>query len=588
MSPVGSLIALLLFCASSLAQEKVVQPEVRCGASLSDAYKPVPIQVGSDTDCTWNILRPSNETTRVIFSMLDLNPYTDCSQENITVLDEDFGVLGVLCPDSSRIAAFESPGNVYIRVSTNSDSRTRNAYFLYYSVTPENDVECGGNLSGLSGEISSPNYPGRHQPFTYCVWHVETPKNTKAKLSFSEIFVEPDAGCRFDFIALFDGPTTDSPLKDVLCGRTVAELETSSNAFTLMFSADYANSYFGFSVDYSAIPKTNNNSLSCSGESMTVIVNPDYINSLGYNANELTLIDKTCVPSSTNPIVFEVPFKSCGTVKKVEDHTIYYTNTIFASTVGVITRRKQLQIIVTCELDSDSIAEIMYVTEDDIIQDQTESGNYEVNLAFYPTKDFITPVQDSPYFIELDESVFLQATVQSPDSDLTVFVDTCFASPQANFQSPNYDLIRRGCIKDNTYLNFASGSGYARFSFSAFKFLNAHSSVYLQCQLVICDINDVGSRCNQGCVTRQRRDLGSKVWKTNAVLGPLRLKRHSEPKASGSVSEKTEDVVKTDQSSLYVLGISVLVVNAIIVAFVVFRYARRKPTGYRYHAVATH
>nr|DBA15034.1 TPA: hypothetical protein GDO54_004296 [Pyxicephalus adspersus] len=449
------------------------------------------------------------------------------------------------------------------------------------------DVKCGGNLRGYSGKISSPNYPNRHQPFTYCVWHVETPKNTKAKLSFSEVFVEPDVACRFDFVAVFDGPTTNSPLKDVLCGRTVGEVETSSNAFTLVFSADYANNYFGFSVDYIATPKANS-SLSCSGDSMTVLINPDYINSLGYNANELTLINKTCVANSANPIVFEVPFGSCGTVKKVKDHTVYYTNTIFASTAGVITRHRQLQIIVTCELESDSIAEIMYVTENDIIQDQAESGKYDVSLAFYPNEDFIAPVLESPYFIELNESVFLQATVQSSDPDLTVFVDTCFASPQANFQAPNYDLIRRGCIKDNTYHNFPSGSRYARFNFSAFKFLNAHPSVYLQCQLVICDINDSGSRCNQGCVTRKRRDLGSTMWKTNAVLGPLRLKRHSEPEAAGSVSEKTEDVVKTDQTSLYVMGISVLVINVLILAFVVLRYSRREPRGYRYHAVATH
>ncbi|XP_018409166.1 PREDICTED: CUB and zona pellucida-like domain-containing protein 1 [Nanorana parkeri] len=559
----------------------------RCGSSFSDAYKPVQIQVTGDNDCTWNIVRPANETTRVIFSMLELNPSADCSQENVTVLDEDFGVLGVLCPNSPKITTFESPGKVYVRVFSNSASLTRTVYFLYYSVTPANTVKCGGNLNSYSGKISSPNYPDRHQPFTYCVWHVTTPKNTKAKLSFTEIFVEPDFACRFDFIAVYDGPTTDSPLKDVLCGRTVANLETSSNEFTLVFNGDYANSYFGFSVDYSAIPKTNNSSLSCSGDSMTVVINPNYIDSLGYNANELTLNDKTCAPNSANPVVFEVPFGSCGTVKKLQDHTIYYTNTIHASTVGVITRRKQLQIIVTCELESDSIAEIMYVTEDDIIQDQTESGKYDVSLDFYPTNDFITPVQESPYFIELNQSVFLQATVQSSDSDLTVFVDTCFASPQANFHSPNYDLIRRGCTKDNTYHNYPSGSGLARFSFSAFKFLNTHPSVYLQCQLVICDVSDVGSRCNQGCVTRQRRDLGSKVWKTNTVLGPLRLKHHNEPEAAGSASEKTEDVVKTDQSSLYVLGISVLVLNALIVAFVVLRYTRREPTGYRYHAVAT-
>ncbi|XP_063819374.1 CUB and zona pellucida-like domain-containing protein 1 [Pseudophryne corroboree] len=561
----------------------------QCDYSYSESNKPVQISVTENADCSWDILRPANETTRVVFSLLELNPAAHCSQENITVLDENLRVLGVLCPGSPKISVFESPGEVYIRAYTDSQAFQRRAYFLYYSVTPQNDIQCGANLRGYSGTISSPNYPGRHEPFTLCVWNLEVPKNTKVKLSFSEIFIEPDAACRFDFIAVYDGPDTDSPILDVLCGRIQKELQTSSNYLTLLFSADYANSYFGFSATYTALPQNDNSALSCSGESMTVILTPDYINSLGYNANELTLIDKSCVPKSVDPIVFEVPYRGCDTIKKVEDHTIYYTNTIYATqSEGVITRRKEVQFIVTCELDSNSTVEIMYVTEDDIIQSKQESGKYDVSLAFYdnnsPTKDLITSEPGSPYFIELNDTAFLQATVESQDSDLTVFVDTCFASPEANFHSPTYDLIRRGCKKDDTYENLGSGSRYARFSFSAFKFLNAHTSVYLQCQVVVCDSLDNESRCNQGCVTRQRRDLGSTVWKSNAVFGPIRLKRHSESDAAGSVGEK-RDAVKTDQSSVYFVGIPVLVVNVLIIALVLMKYYRKEPTGYRYHPV---
>ncbi|XP_073402563.1 CUB and zona pellucida-like domain-containing protein 1 [Dendrobates tinctorius] len=588
MSSAGLLISLLLFVTTTLAQEKGVVPEARCGASFAESHKPVQIQVNEDTDCTWYIDRPSNETTRVIFTILELNPGADCSQENITIFDEKYDVLGVLCPNAPRINVYESPGSVYIRVSTDSAARVRTAYFLYYSVTPENDIDCGGNLRGYSGTIASPNYPNRHPHFAFCLWHLEVPKNAKVKLSFSEIFIEIDPLCRFDFIALYDGPDTNSPVLDILCGRTVAELETTSNTLTLLFSADYANSYYGFSVDYSAIPQSNNSSLSCSGDSMTVILNPDYINGLGYNALDLTLIDPSCVAQSANPLVFEVPFSGCGTVKKVEDHLIYYTNTIHGRPGGgVITRRKELQFIVTCELDSDSTAEIMYMTTDDVIHDQQESGKYDVSLAFYHTQDFNSPVLDSPYLIDLNDTVYLQASVGSQDPDLTVFVDTCYTSPESNFQAPNYDLIRNGCTKDDTYNNFPSGSGYARFSFSAFRFLNAHTSVYLQCRVVICDINDPDSRCNKGCITRQRRDLNSKVWKTHAVLGPIRLKRHSESEASGSINEKKDEVIKTDQGSLYVVGISVLVVNVAILALVLLKYYRKEPTEYRYLPVAT-
>ncbi|KAM4702806.1 CUB and zona pellucida-like domain-containing protein 1 [Rhinophrynus dorsalis] len=569
-------------------QDIRVTLRARCGAILTDPHKPVQITPPENSDCTWNIERPANETTRLVFSIIKLNLPADCSQENITVLDKDAHVLGVLCPDSPQIAVFESAGSIDVRISTDSSSFERLVYLFYYSFDPGNEPQCGGNIRGYSGNIASPNYPGRHPDFAFCIWHLEVPKNTKIQLSFTEIFLELDPLCRFDFIAVYDGPSTSSPLLDVLCGRTTAKVESSSSSVTLMLSTDYANSYYGFSADYVALPKSNTSALSCSGGEMTVIISPSYISSQGYNADELTLLNPSCGPVSSDPIVFEVPYWGCGTVRKVEDHTISYTNVITASYGGgVITRRKQLQIIVTCELEGNSTVEIMYVTENDVIQDQQESGTYKVDLSFYTSDDFTMPVQQSPYFIELNETLFLQATLHSQDPQLTVFTDTCFASAQSNFQEPRYDLIKHGCVKDDTYHNFPSGIGFARFSFSAFKFLHAHPSVYLQCRVVICDVNDPGSRCNQGCVTRQRRDLGSNNWKANAVVGPIRLKQESEIEHAGSVSEKREESPKEGPSSFYLFGVLVLVANVLILSLVVLRYSRKQPTGYRYSPLAT-
>ncbi|KAM3913947.1 CUB and zona pellucida-like domain-containing protein 1 [Leptodactylus fuscus] len=587
MSSAGYLVTLLLCFAYSLAEEKSVIPEPRCGVTLSDPYKPVQIQVNEDADCGWTIDRPSNETTRVIFSLLDLDKSSDCSQENITITDENDEVLGVLCPNSPKIAVYEAPGKVYIRVSTDAKAGARTAYFLYYSVTPDIDLKCGGSVRGYSGTISSPNYPNRHPHFAFCLWHLQVPKNTLLKLSFTEIFIEIDPSCRFDFIALYDGPNTEAPLLNVLCGRTTIDLQTTSDTLTLLFSADYANSYFGFNLQYTALPQSGNSALDCSSDSMTVVLSPEYIDGLGYSPSDLALSDDTCIAQATNPIVFDIPYHGCGTTKKAENNIIYYTNTIIANQGSdVITRRKDLKFILTCELDSNSTVETMYLTTDEIIHDQQETGKYDVSLAFYETQDFITPVPQSPYQVDLNQIVYLQASVNAQDPDLTVFVETCFASDQSDFQGPTHDLIRNGCVTDSTYHNFPSGSEYARFSFNAFRFLNAQTSVYLQCRLVICDVNDPESRCNKGCITRQKRDLSSKGWRTNAVLGPIRLKRHIESESAGSIGEKNEEVVKTDQSNLYVVGIAVLVVNVLILALVLTRYYRRETT-YRYRPVTT-
>uniref|UniRef100_A0A8C5R4Y2 CUB and zona pellucida-like domain-containing protein 1 n=1 Tax=Leptobrachium leishanense TaxID=445787 RepID=A0A8C5R4Y2_9ANUR len=577
MPPLGILTFLLLYSYGSLAQERTVEVQTRCGASFKDAYKPLQIQVNSDSDCTWEFSRPGNETTRIVFSLLDLNPSADCAQENVTLYDEKQRVFGVLCPDSHRTSVFETNGKTSLRVFTNSVALQRTIYLMYYSFAiGKQAAVCGGNIKGYAGTISSPSYPGRHPHFAYCVWHLETPKNTRIELTFTEIFLEIDLACRFDFLALYDGPTTDSPLINVLCGRTVATLETSSNILTLVLSTDYANSYFGFNVNYLALPRSNSSSLGCTGEEMTVVFDPAYVSSLGYSANELSLIDPTCRPQSSNPIAFTVPFDSCGTVREVDGHVVSYTNIVSATTAGVITRRKQVQFIVKCELDASSVVEIMYKTEDDIIQESQGTGNYDVDLSFYETDDFTSPVLQSPYEIDLNDTIFLQAKVKSPDPEITVFTESCFASPNANFNGPAHYLIKNGCTNDNTYHDYPSGSGFARFSFGAFKFIQEYPSVYFQCRVVICDTNDGGSRCNQGCITRKRRDLGTNIQKATAVVGPIRLRRQSDVEPIESESEKREeDFKQPEPRNIYLFGVLVLVVNVLIVAFVVLRNSRK-------------
>ncbi|XP_053548600.1 CUB and zona pellucida-like domain-containing protein 1, partial [Bombina bombina] len=562
---------------------------VKCGARFTEPFNPVERNIIHASDCTWHIDRPVNETTRLIFSVLNLNQSSDCSQENITVYNEKSEVLGVLCPDSPRISVFESQGSLSVHIFTDfSPYNERLVYLLYYSFAPGSEpAQCGGNLEAFSGTITSPNYPGRHPDFTFCVWHFDVPKNTKIQLTFTEIFIEMDPLCRFDFIALYDGPSTNSPILDILCGRTTAQVETSSNSLTLMLSTDYINSYFGLSADYIVLPQSNTSSLTCSGDGMTVIINPSFLSFLNYHGKDLTLTNTTCGPVSTNPVVFYVPYVGCGTVKKVMDHTISYTNTISGLLAGerVITGQNNLQIIVTCEFDSNSAVEVMYMIQNDIVQEQKDSSQYDISLDFYQSEDFSSQVVETPYFIELNKKLYLQATLRSPDPQLTVFTETCFASPNSNFEEPTYDLIRHGCSKDDTYHNFPSGSGFARFSISAFRFLHSHPSVYLQCRLVICDTDDSESRCKQGCMNRQRKDLSSHKWKANAVVGPIRLKHETEH--SDSLSEKREETSNVPQNNLYLLGIMVLIVNALILTLVVLRYQQKQPVGYRYQQLAT-
>ncbi|NWH77702.1 DMBT1 protein, partial [Piaya cayana] len=116
-----------------------------------------------------------------------------------------------------------------------------------------------------------------------------------------------------------------------------------------------------------------------------------------------------------------------------------------------------------------------------------------------------------PYYVDINQNLFLEAYLHSSDPNLMLFVDTCVASPTLhNVTTVTYDIIRNGCVRDSTYETYYSPYRHiVRFKFNAFQFIRSNPSVYLQCELVVCRSYDYSSRCYQGCITRSKRGARS-------------------------------------------------------------------------------
>ncbi|KFP64036.1 Deleted in malignant brain tumors 1 protein, partial [Cariama cristata] len=116
-----------------------------------------------------------------------------------------------------------------------------------------------------------------------------------------------------------------------------------------------------------------------------------------------------------------------------------------------------------------------------------------------------------PYYVDINQNLFLEAYLHSSDPNLVLFVDTCVASPTPhNFTTVTYDIIRNGCVRDSTYATYYSPYKHmVRFKFNAFQFIRHSPSVYLQCELVVCRAYDYSSRCYQGCITGAKREARS-------------------------------------------------------------------------------
>ncbi|CAM4707537.1 unnamed protein product [Lepidochelys kempii] len=419
----------------------------------------------------------------------------------------------------------------------------------WYTTTAK--YTCGGVLQYSSGTFQSPFYPGNYPNNADCVWEIEAVSNYRITLSFRDISTE-GGRCQYDYIEIYDGPLYTSPLLGKICSGSYLTYTSSSNLMTVRFHSNSIITNRGFRAAYYTVPADQNTSLLCLPEYMHAVVSRAYLHSQGYIAENIRLNDPYCKPKITpNYVIFNIPYNGCGTRREGNSNTIMYSNLIKATSSGyIIKREKDLHLHINCKMLQNTWKEIMYIAEDvpeDIKEvNETQYSRYDVNISFYKSPSFSQPVHDSPYYVRLNQNVFLQASINSTDPNLVLFLDTCVASPDSSsVTSTTYDIIRNGCVRDPTYGTYYSPySSTIRFKFNAFKFINQYSSVYLQFKMVVCRVYDYSSRCYQGCIPRSKRDTSSYQEKLDVVVGPIELWKDGTENRNAELdySEHQEDV----------------------------------------------
>nr|XP_023493734.1 deleted in malignant brain tumors 1 protein-like [Equus caballus] len=450
-----------------------------------------------------------------------------------------------------------------------------------YNITlPTTNYSCGGFLSQPSGHFSSPSYPGNYPNNAKCVWDIEVQNNYRVTVVFRDVQLE--GGCNYDYIEVFDGPHHSSPLIARVCDGARGSFSSSSNFLSVRFVSDGSVTKKGFQADYYSHPSNDSTELLCLPDRMQASVSRSYLQSLGYSARDLVIPSSggssQCRPQITSSqVTFTIPYSGCGTMEQVDNDTITYSNVLKAAvSSGIIKRKKDLHIHVSCKMLQDTWVETMYIANDTIEVTEIQYGNFDVNISFYTSSSFSNRVTSSPYYVDLDQNLYLQAEILHSDTSLDLFVDTCVASPySSDFTSLTYDLIRSGCVKDVTYQTLPRPSPrVARFKFSSFHFLNRFPSVYLQCRMVACRAYDYSSRCHRGCVVRSKRDVGSYQEKVDVVLGPIQLQAPSAEKRSLDLSVADVEEQASTQGSYHSVAISAgvfLVVVLVVAAFIMGR-----------------
>lgn len=108
---------------------------------------------------------------------------------------------------------------------------------------------CGGVLTGLSGVLTSPEYPNNYPNSVECHWVIRAAGPATVKLAFEDFQVEGSEDCTYDYVAVLGGP---GPVHGHhYCGSTrPPTLVSLGHELQVVFKSDFNIGGRGFKAYY--------------------------------------------------------------------------------------------------------------------------------------------------------------------------------------------------------------------------------------------------------------------------------------------------------------------------------------------------
>lgn len=271
--------------------------------------------------------------------------------------------------------------------------------------------------------------------------------------------------------------------------------------------------------------------------------------------NFLQLRDPSCsLTSNSTHITGVMSFTTCGTKLEDKGDFIVFKNEInsFELPNEVIVRRKTVKIDFSCQFPKAiDISSYYNVHKSDYIFTESNFGSFGYAFEIFRDGNFTQKVEASAYPVEVKllQTIYMgiQATSELPN--VTLFVESCKATPDDNPDNAlSYDLIKNGCIRDETLKVADSPQTEFRFQVQAFKFTGNYDQVYITCSVILCEPGSQFSRCAQGCLKdpsrrRRRRSLSKETMGHYITQGPLQFVGQPVPKA---VEDELDVVMQND------------------------------------------
>ncbi|XP_055335662.1 cubilin-like [Paramacrobiotus metropolitanus] len=205
-------------------------------------------------ECIWTIRASPGNTVDLNFLNFIVGDNDDDPHCNIDYVEIREGsssgpVLGRYCGDEVPTNHTSGIEVLWIMLRVSGDQETHSGFSAEYR------LRHGGEIFGKSsGQIASPLYPMNYPHNSTFTWRVTSPSGTTIRVRFVKMDME-DRRCYFDYLALYNGPTTLAPIIGKYCGFELPEpIQTASNQlFIFMHTDRYGGNGQGFLLEWESV-----------------------------------------------------------------------------------------------------------------------------------------------------------------------------------------------------------------------------------------------------------------------------------------------------------------------------------------------
>ncbi|XP_046374817.2 cubilin-like [Haliotis rufescens] len=240
-----------------------------------------PLNYRDNSLCIWTLTTVlANYMIRLEAVDSQMESEVGCAYDSVTVYDGVGSSTSMMlkrwCGNTQPTV--QSSGQSMTVVFKSDNSVTGKGFRLKYTATSA-PLTCGSHLiaSGSTQYLTSPGYPENYPINKDCVWTITT-NLRNIKIGVIDFHLEGSTNCKYDYLTLTAGRSTDSFPLQKLCGSHTSSYITTGPTVTIKFHSDASNTGQGFRLSYTAGSFI---STSCGGQ-LTALYTDQVLTSPGF------------------------------------------------------------------------------------------------------------------------------------------------------------------------------------------------------------------------------------------------------------------------------------------------------------------